>query len=429
MRIKELFTTLGILIIGLTLHGQTPDENTALHNTIQTKTDEIFDSLVNIRRDFHKHPELSGEEHRTSNEIANYLKSLGLEVKTNIGGYGVVGILNGDKHGKRIAWRADIDALKTDFPDAVSFKSQKEGVRHMCGHDVHTTIALGIANVLSSQRDKINGTVYFIFQPSEENFKGAKSMIDDGLFDIISPEEIYGLHISPMPTGVITAKSDVAYAYMKVLKVVFNKTAQQDASIEFAMKNISDFQNVSPESEFFDNRNLGDPQIGIASQNTIFKNYITVDKNYKVVVENDLISLKVSLTGSNKNPLDSIPDLLKKIINDSKYSQDLVSVEYSKEYPTVINDAELTKSSLNSISEIYGKERVILSHGVIPNFNDDFSYFQHHTPGVYYLLGGSNFQKGQISMPHTPNFTVDEESIKIGVKYFSSMIAERINNE
>ncbi len=429
MNTKKLFTTLLILIIGLTIYGQTNNENVSLHNSIQTKTDEIFDSMITIRRDFHEHPELSGEEYRTSNKIAQYLRSLGMEVKTNVGDYGVVGILNGDKKGKRIAWRADIDALKTNFPDVVDFKSENKGVRHMCGHDVHTTIGLGIANVLSSQRDKINGTVYFIFQPSEENFKGAKSMIDDGLFDLISPEEIYGTHISPMPAGLITAKSDLAYAYMKVLKVVIKKTDKQDSSISFIKKNISSFQNVSEENGFFDNRNLGNPKVGITSPNTIYNNYITVDKNYRTVIKDDLISINVSLTGSMKDRLDSIPILLKEIINNSEYSQDLVSVEYSKEYPTVINDINLTNSSLNIISKIYGKQSVVTSHGVIPNFNDDFSYFQHHVPGVYFFIGGSNFQKGQISMPHTPNFSVDEKTIKMGIKYFSSMIAEHINNK
>jgi metal-dependent amidase/aminoacylase/carboxypeptidase family protein len=429
MNIKNLFTTLGALIIGITLYAQSSNQNKSLHNAIQIKTDEIFDSLVTIRRDFHKHPELSGKEHRTSNEIAQYLRSLGLEVKTNIGGYGVVGILNGDKPGKRIAWRADIDALETNFPDVVNFKSQNKGVRHMCGHDVHTTIGLGIANVLSSQRDKIKGTVYFIFQPSEENFKGAKSMIDDDLFKIISPEEIYGTHIYPMPTGYITAKPDLVYAYMKVLKVVFKKTAKRDAITKFIKKNISSFQNVSPGSKFFDSRNLGDPQIGIGGPNSIFKNYLTVSNRFKNEEKDDLISLKVLLNGTNKNRLDSIPTLLNKIINRSEYAQDLVSIEYSREYPAVINDASLTKSTLNSLSEIFGKQNIIPSYGLIPNFNDDFSYFQQHIPGVYFFLGGSNFNKGQISMPHSPNFSVDEESIKIGVKYFSSMITERINNQ
>lgn len=192
----------------------TSDQSNSLsHVFIQQKTDEIFDSLVSIRRDFHVYPELSGQEERTSKKIEQYLVSLGLEVKTNIGGFGVVGILHGAKKGKKIAWRADIDAMPSNIPDVVNFKSKNEGIRHICGHDVHTTVALGIANVLASQTENLEGTIYFVFQPSEENLKGAQAMIDDGLFDIINPDEMYALHMSPFPAGTIATKSKVDLLY------------------------------------------------------------------------------------------------------------------------------------------------------------------------------------------------------------------------
>ncbi len=169
----------------------------SIHNSIQARTDVIFDSLVEIRRDFHEYPEVSEKEEMTSKKIEDYLLSLGLEVKTNIGGYGVVGILKGAKEGKRVAWRADIDAISTDFPDVVDFESKIEGVRHICGHDVHTIIGLGIANVLASLKENLEGTVYFVFQPAEEINKGAKRMVANGLFELINPDEIYGLaHVS-----------------------------------------------------------------------------------------------------------------------------------------------------------------------------------------------------------------------------------------
>lgn len=198
------FLFLVLFLNGLDLNGQETKATASIHQFIQSHTDEIFDSLVKIRRDLHKHPEVSGEEKRTSEKIAEYLLSLGLEVKTGIGGNGVVGILKATKEGKHIAWRADIDAMPSDIPDVVDFKSEDRGVRHICGHDVHTTIALGIANVLASQKKHLKGTIYFIFQPAEESFTGAKAMINDGLFDIIKPEEIYGLHITPSPSGIVS---------------------------------------------------------------------------------------------------------------------------------------------------------------------------------------------------------------------------------
>ena len=136
---------------------------------IANLSNQIFDELVAIRNDLHDHPELAGEEKRTSKIVEDYLLDLGLEVKTGIGGYGVVGILNSTKQGKKIAWRADMDAALHVFDNKLNHKPQ---VAHICGHDVHTSIGLGIANVLSKCKDDIEGTVYFIFQPSEESFQG-----------------------------------------------------------------------------------------------------------------------------------------------------------------------------------------------------------------------------------------------------------------
>lgn len=428
MRIKILILTLG-LIFEISVFGQEPITENSIHNLIQQQTEEIYDSLIRIRRDFHKNPELSGQEQRTSEKIAEYLQSLNLEVKTNIGGYGVVGILKGNNVGRQIAWRADIDALKTDYPDIVDFKSEKPGVRHICGHDIHTTIGLGIANVLSKNKNLINGTVYFIFQPSEENFKGAKAMIDDGLLDIISPDEIYGLHINPMPQGFISAKSGLVYAHLNVIDISLQNVEKLDSTIHYIKGLVSSFQNVKPDSKFWDSRNLGDPNVGVSNPNTLYKDYLTVDNNFKVEESNNQVVIRTVLTCSNKKYLDSIPELIKHKIADSKYSDKLISVNYSMEYPTVINDNNLANRTRQSISKIYGEQSVIPIYGVIPNFNDDFAYFQHQIPGVYYFLGGSNYQNGIISMPHSPIFAVDEECIKTGVKYFSSMIVERLKYE
>ena len=187
--------------------------------------------------------------------------------------------------------------------------------------------------------------------------------------------------------------------------------------------------NVKPDSRFWNYQNFGDPEIGLASQNGIYQNYLLVDQDFKVTENDSYISIETVLTGSNKNELDLIPEQIKERILKSDFRDNLISTEYTIEYPTVINNPNLTEKALNLISVVYGKQSVAKFYGVIPNFNDDFSFYQRKVPGVYFFLGGSNFQKGQISMPHTPNFAVDEECIRIGVKYFSSMIVERFNDK
>ncbi|MCF6295483.1 MAG: amidohydrolase [Flavobacteriaceae bacterium] len=410
------------------VYGQNEGSEFLIHNIIQKKTDSIYDSLVNIRRHFHEYPELSAQELKTSKFIEKYLSSLGLEVKTNIGGYGVIGILKSGNSGKRIAWRTDIDALKTNFEEIVDYKSKTEGVRHICGHDVHTTIGLGMANVLASLKANLNGTVYFIFQPAEEINKGAKSMINDGLFDIISPDEIYSLHVNPMPVGAVSAKANEVYAYVKVIKITFKNQDTSTDKIQFAKDILLKQMNIESDSKFWNYQNLGDPEIGLSNRQSIYQNYLIVDQNFKIEENESEISLEAYLTGTSKTKLDSLLQKVKSQIIDSDFKNQLVSVGFTNEYQTVKNDPILTEKSLAIISRIYGEQSVSPIYGVVPNFNDDFSNYQKKIPGVYFFLGASNFQKGFIAMPHSPNFAVDEECIKTGVKYFSSMVVERLNS-
>lgn len=435
------FTSI-ILLIALFLCHQTiaqkkkPNPLTAgqtdslTHIAVQQKTNEIFDSLVSIRRNLHVYPELSGQERRTSKKIEQYLSSLGLEVKTNIGGFGVVGILNGAKKGKKIAWRADIDALASDIPDVVDFNSKHEGIRHICGHDVHTTVALGIANVLASQKEHLSGTVYFVFQPSEENLKGAQAMMDDGLFDLVSPDEMYALHMSPFPKGTIATKSEGLFADYKKIKVSLKKSSDMEEVISFTKKQIASLQSVPAESEFWDPMNMGHPEMGIASPNTIYKDYILVSNDFKVEEKGNEVYVSNYISSSDRKQQDTVVPFLKKQFSNSEYADELVSIAYLPQTPTILNDEELVTETMGSIASIYGQENVITLSGVISDGrSDDFALFQERVPGVYFFLGGSNYEANVISFPHAPDFAVDEECIKTGVQFFSSMIIERLSDK
>jgi len=167
-----------------------------------------LDSMVALRRDFHRHPELSFQEKRTSEIIAERLTKAGLEVKTGIAGQtGVVGILRGDQPGKTIAWRADIDALPLTELLAAPFTSGTKGVMHACGHDGHTAIAITAAEILAARRAELPGTVVFIFQPAEELLSGAKPMIEAGVLENPRVDEIYGLHLTTQDaTGTVNVR-------------------------------------------------------------------------------------------------------------------------------------------------------------------------------------------------------------------------------
>ena len=153
----------------------------------------LKNKIISTRRDIHKHPELSFQEHRTSELVAKQLEEFGISVERNIGKTGVVGTLKGSREGKTIAFRADMDALPIQETGKVSYKSVHDGVMHACGHDAHTAMLLGASEVLSKNRKNIQGTIKFIFQPAEEGYGGAKFMIEDGAIENV--EEIYGLHV------------------------------------------------------------------------------------------------------------------------------------------------------------------------------------------------------------------------------------------
>lgn len=420
---KHIFL-IGILLL-CTQAVFTQSDLHSSHKKIEKDTDKIYEKLVEIRRDLHKFPETAGKEKRTSKIIKEYLSSLGLEVKTNIGGYGVVGILKGNKKGRKIAWRADMDAIRFRANDRFSFKSQNKGIAHMCGHDVHTTIGLGIANVLAKQKETLQGTIYFIFQPAEETFTGAKAMIEDGLLDLIKPDEIYGLHITPFETGVITTKPNELFAYQKTVALKFKPKADVDELKSSVKKIFKELGRNKTNSEPWELQKITNREIGLLSPNTIYKDYLFFEPNIRITKDEDSTTLKIGLYETNQKKLKSIPLKIKAKINKTKHKESLISVAYLQGRPTVINDGKLTQKALKTLKKIYSDKSIKRLHGQTPYFNEDFIYFQQKIPGVLFFLGGSNVEKNLIAMPHSSDFAVDEEAIRLGVKQFSSFVIER----
>ena len=160
---------------------------------IRPDVQKIAEKIINIRRDIHKHPELSFKEFRTAKLVAEKLESLGIEAKTAVGKTGVVGDIIANEDGPTIALRADMDALPIQETSDVPYKSVNDGVMHACGHDAHVAMLLGVAEVLSQQKHQLRGNVRFIFQPAEEGLGGAQFMIEDGALEGV--DQIFGAHV------------------------------------------------------------------------------------------------------------------------------------------------------------------------------------------------------------------------------------------
>ena len=415
------------IIVITSLGCQQAKKNILTHEVIELETSILFDEIVEIRRNFHQYPELAGNEKKSQKFIEEYLMELGIEIIPDVYGHGVIGVLRGNNEGKKIAWRADMDALPHDFPDEVEFKSKAKGIQHGCGHDIHMAIGLGIAKIFAKHKESINGTVYFIFQPEEETFVGARKMVESGLISKLDLDEIYGLHVTALPVGKIMVKSNEIYAYQKRVQIRLKNNIsvdEQEILYEIVKENISRLQ---PDSKPWVIQSAFDMSNGLTNPNTIFKDYRFMDDKPTLSVEEDDIYIKAYLYETNQASISEILPKISQIIDGTKYKNILRSVSFIQENPTVFNDEGLTNKSIETLSKIYGNDLMLPDYGQVPYFNDDFCYFQQNTPSVYFLLGGSNDEKGIVAMNHAPNFRVDEDCMKTGIKSFSSLILERLN--
>jgi metal-dependent amidase/aminoacylase/carboxypeptidase family protein len=431
MKTRSLISLLLAVLVGfqpMLVNGQQKQSQSITHESIGFETDKIFDKLVEHRKHLHEIPELAGREQQTQEFLKHVLLGLGLEVNTNIYGYGIVGVLHGGKKGKKIAWRADMDALPIAAADKAEFKSNVKDAQHGCGHDVHMAIALGIAEVLAKYKNALSGTVYFIFQPEEETFVGAKRMIENGLLSKILPDEIYGLHVTALPVGQIAVKSNEMFAYQKRIQVRLKNelTSEQTKALTKWIHGL--LSRARTGTKPWEIQHAVDPKIGISNPNTVFRNYLIMDENFTSRTENNELVLETDLYETESSNLQEIIPKIKRSIETSDHRHQMLSASFVQENPTVMNDKKLTEIAARTLDRIFGKGFVVTNYGQVPFFNDDFAFFQQKIPGVYFFLGGSNLEKGIVAMNHAPNFAVDEESIRTGVKSFSSLILERLRN-
>ena len=392
--------------------------NKTLSEKIGKKLEEKRSELIELYRDFHRHPEVSGREERTAGIIAKHLRALGLEVKVGIGGHGVVGVLKGAKPGTIVAYRADMDAVFSPAPDPVSFRSETPGVRHICGHDVHVTVALGIAEALTSIRKDFSGTVKFIFQPSEENAEGAKAMIADGVLENPDPEVILALHCAPLEVGQVGSVEGMLLPGLDVVQVIINGEGDLKSSAEAIAKVISGVSTVSFAS-------IQELEFGPASgQDSIQNDFI-----FAVVVssgenpeKNQWILKAMARTSSEENSAKA-----KKNIQAGIEKLDLPDISYKVNYtngvvPAVMNDPALVSGALDTIRSLLGEEGLVVVEQVPPFFGEDFAFYLQKIPGVMYWLGVSNEKKGILGLPHHPQFAVDEEAIFVGARTMAAVL-------
>lgn len=376
---------------------------------IKNVSNQIFPSLVKLRRELHQYPEVAFNEFMTSDKITKELKKLGLEVKRGIAKTGLVGVLNGKNKGKTLALRADMDALpvleQTNFP----YKSKNIGVMHACGHDVHMACLIGAAKILNRLKDELPGKVKFIFQPSEEVTPGgAKPMIEEGVLKNPDVSGIFALHCdSAVPVGKIGVREGPTMAHADNFDITIIGKGGHGARPHDGVDAIVVASQVIQSLQTIVSRKINPLEPVVISVGTIEGGYARNIICDKVVLEGTARTL-------NREIARKIPSLLKEIVSGiTKSAGASFQLNYYGGYPILINHPGATKLARMSISKLYGKGAVVEIEKPVMG-GEDFAYFLQKVPGSFLRLGIRNPKKDAIYPWHHPKFAVDEDAIKIG---------------
>lgn len=384
-----------------TQHTQSQSNRDRIDRRLEHSRTEIVD----LRRDIHRHPEVSGQEERTAGVVASRLRSLGLEVQTGVGGHGVVGVLRGERPGPVVAFRADMDAVYSSDPDPVSFASETSGVRHICGHDIHTTVGLAVAEGLAEIRDQLSGTVKFIFQPAEENVQGARAMIQEGVLDAPAPQAIFAYHSAPLQVGQIGSVEGLSLPGLDRVRV----TLRGDGDLRAAGRAYARAIGSASTPQAVPPADFVAAMAGPPSQREDQGDWVVTGMVRAGSVE--------ARARAKSQIMQAVAEVQLEGVEHELNFEDLV-------LPDMVNDSALVRSTLETIRSVVGPEGLLEVNTVTPYFSEDFAYFQQHIPGAMYWLGVSNSELGYIGMPHSPGFVADEEAIFVGARVMAAVLLD-----
>jgi len=379
---------------------------------INKRVEEIYDELVEIRRDFHKNPELSQNEFRTQGKIREYLNNWGIENYV-CADTGVVGIIRGKNSGKTIGIRGDIDALPILEKSNVPYCSVNPGVMHACGHDAHTTVVLGVAKIikeLADSEESITGNVKLLFQPAEETIGGADRMVKEGCMENPKVDYVLGLHVMPyIDAGKVELKYGKLNASTDSINITLKGKASHGAYPDNGIDAIVMAGNVITAIQT------------IVSRNTSPLNSVVVSLG-KISggVKDNVIADEVQITGTLRALDDETRKFTKKRISDIVGNVALAlggegSTSFYDGYQALINDNEVVDVFKYNAEKLLGKENVVFKE--FPSLGaEDFSYFADASKGAFFHLGCGNAEKGITSSIHTEYFDIDEQCLKVGVR-------------
>ncbi|WP_448517195.1 M20 metallopeptidase family protein [Pseudothermotoga sp.] len=384
---------------------------------IEPEVLKLKDEVVQLRRTFHMYPEIEFDLHRTSQIVADYLESLGLEVKRNVAKTGVVGLLRGGRPGKTIMLRADMDALPLQELNEVPYRSRIDGAMHACGHDGHTAMLLVAAKVLASKQNELCGNVKFVFQPSEERFPpgGALPMIEEGVLENPKVDMAFGIHLwNALPVGTVGVRAGALLAAADEFRIVLKGKGGHGAYPHVCKDPIVVASELVLAMQTLVSRAVDPLESAVV---TVGK--IHAGTAFNIIPET--ATLEGTVRTLNEQVRDAIKQRMKQMVRGIC---DAHGIEFELDYKdgtaVLINDPELTKLVREVAEDVVGKDKVI---EVPPSMGgEDMSFFLQKVPGVFYLVGSANPEKGLDKPHHSPYYDIDEDALIVGVQMHVSLV-------
>ena len=381
--------------------------------TVISRIAEFSDDLTSIRRDLHENPELGMEEFRTAGIVAKLLREWGIETHTEIGKTGVVGVLKGNKPGRQIGLRADMDALPMEERTNLPFSSKNPGVMHACGHDAHTTMLLGAARYLAEKKD-FSGTAVFIFQPAEEGLGGARAMLADNLFKRFPCDEIYGMHNWPTgELGKVSIKPGTAMAGADFFDIHVRAYGSHAAMPQISKDPIVIASSLVAQLQTIVSRNVPPIEPLVLSVTKIH-----AGTAYNVIPSDCTIS--GTMRYFSKEMASMVRQRMKELTDGMAKSYGVeIDIENQEIFDVLVNNEDLSHEMLNIASEVVGTENVAIRPNVIAG-SEDFADMLKEVPGAYCNLGHG----GTVPL-HNDGFILDENILPIGASIYAKIIEKR----
>jgi len=375
---------------------------------------DFQDEMTAWRHHIHTHPETAFEEHKTSAFVAEKLESFGIEVHRGLAGTGIVGKLaGGSGSGKAIGLRADMDALDVLEKNDFGHKSQHEGKMHACGHDGHTTMLLGAAKYLAETKN-FDGTVYFIFQPAEENEGGGRVMVEDGLFEKFPVEQVYGMHNWPgLDVGKIAVRPGPMMASFDIFEITVKGKGAHGAMPHMGVDSVVTASQIVNALQTIASRNTHPLDAVVVSVTQIHGG-----DAYNVLP--DEVVLRGTTRSFRPEVQDMIEPAMRRIVDGICQTMGAIAtVKYERRYPPTINTAPETEIAAQVAAQVVGDGNV--HDDLMPSMgSEDFAFMLQQKPGSYVWIGNGSTEGG--CMLHNPHYDFNDGVLPIGASYWAKLV-------